>query len=99
MHDSVVYHAVAVASVLAHVVESTCDPVTLTAASKRLCESVPTNALVLNALANELSDPVCTGASNGGVVEAIPTQCSFGAVSYRAHRVFLSLKSSGAQHG
>jgi hypothetical protein len=32
MHDSVVYDALAVPSVLSHVVESTCDPLTLTAA-------------------------------------------------------------------
>jgi hypothetical protein len=32
MHNSVVYDALAVPSVLSHVFESTCDPLTLTAA-------------------------------------------------------------------
>jgi len=45
MRTSVVYDALAVPSDLSHVAESNCDPQLSRQRSKRLCESVPLNAL------------------------------------------------------
>jgi hypothetical protein len=57
MHNSVVYDALAGPSDHSHVVESTCDPLTLTAA---VCESVPLNAPAVSDQSLERSRLVLT---------------------------------------